>query len=83
MDDQEVFPGANMGGELASSSSMDSFFDDLFKETHACTHAHTCNPPDPDYFRCAILNGCRSPMCFLGFFCSRTEDSGTDEYSIS
>ncbi|KAM1483101.1 hypothetical protein TB2_034543 [Malus domestica] len=49
MDDQEVFPGANMGGELASSCSMDSFFDDLLKDTHACTHAHTCNPPGPDY----------------------------------
>ncbi|KAB2602398.1 hypothetical protein D8674_003403 [Pyrus ussuriensis x Pyrus communis] len=46
---QEVFSSANMGGELASSCSMDTFFDDLLKDTHACTHTHTCNPPGPDY----------------------------------
>ncbi|KAM2798438.1 hypothetical protein COP1_003393 [Malus domestica] len=46
---QEVFSPANMGGELASSCSMDTFFDDLLKDTHACTHTHTCNPPGPDY----------------------------------
>ncbi|CAN1307624.1 Basic leucine zipper 23 [Linum perenne] len=28
---------------------MDSFFDELLKDTHACTHTHTCNPPGPDY----------------------------------
>lgn len=46
---QEVFSSPNVGGELPSSCSMDSFFDDLFKDTHACTHTHTCNPPGPDY----------------------------------
>ncbi|KAL6270826.1 basic leucine zipper 23 [Prunus yedoensis var. nudiflora] len=46
---QEMFSGPNMGGENPSSCSMDSFFDDLLKDTHACTHTHTCNPPGPDY----------------------------------
>ncbi|CAN0878854.1 Basic leucine zipper 19 [Linum grandiflorum] len=45
---QEVFSAANMA-EFPSSGSMDSFFDELLKDTHACTHTHTCNPPGPDY----------------------------------
>ncbi|CAN1771339.1 Basic leucine zipper 23 [Linum perenne] len=40
---QEVFP------EIPSSGSMDTFFDELLRDTHACTHTHTCNPPGPDY----------------------------------
>ncbi|KAF7841229.1 basic leucine zipper 23-like [Senna tora] len=44
----EVFSSPNMG-ELPSSCSMDSFFEELLKDTHACTHTHTCNPPGPDY----------------------------------
>lgn len=44
----DVFSSPNMG-EIPSSSSMDSFFDELLKDTHACTHTHTCNPPGPDY----------------------------------
>lgn len=33
-----------------SSCSMESFFDDILKDTehHACTHTHTCNPPGRD-----------------------------------
>ncbi|KAF4366826.1 basic leucine zipper 23-like isoform X1 [Cannabis sativa] len=46
---QEVFSSPNMAGELPSSCSMDSFFDELLKDSHACTHTHTCNPPGPDY----------------------------------
>ncbi|KAJ7978620.1 Basic leucine zipper like [Quillaja saponaria] len=45
---QDFFSSPNMG-ELPSSCSMGSFFDDLLKDTHACTHTHTCNPPGPDY----------------------------------
>ncbi|XP_038706015.1 basic leucine zipper 23-like [Tripterygium wilfordii] len=45
---QEVFSSPNVG-EIPSSCSMDSFFDELLKDTHACTHTHTCNPPGPDY----------------------------------
>ncbi|KAJ9189560.1 hypothetical protein P3X46_000837 [Hevea brasiliensis] len=45
---QEVFSATNMG-EIPSNCSMDSFFDELLKDTHACTHTHTCNPPGPDY----------------------------------
>ncbi|XP_025015712.1 basic leucine zipper 19 isoform X2 [Ricinus communis] len=45
---QEVFSGTNMG-EMPNNCSMDSFFDELLKDTHACTHTHTCNPPGPDY----------------------------------
>lgn len=44
----EVFSSSN-AVELPSSCSMDSFFDEILKDTHACTHAHTCNPPGPDY----------------------------------
>ncbi|XP_041014506.1 basic leucine zipper 19-like [Juglans microcarpa x Juglans regia] len=44
---QEMFSSTNMG-ELPSSCSMESFFDELLKDTHACTHTHTCNPPGPD-----------------------------------
>lgn len=41
----EVFSGTN---ELPSSCSMDSFFDEILKDTHACTHTHICNPPGTD-----------------------------------
>ncbi|XP_058759091.1 basic leucine zipper 19-like [Vicia villosa] len=44
---QDVFPNPTMP-EFPSSGSMDSFFDELLKDTHACTHTHTCNPPGPD-----------------------------------
>lgn len=46
----EMFVGTNLAeiGDLPSSCSMDGFFDELLKDTHACTHAHTCNPPGPD-----------------------------------
>ncbi|EOX97659.1 Basic-leucine zipper transcription factor family protein isoform 3 [Theobroma cacao] len=43
---QEVFSG-NMA-DIPSSCSMDSFFDELLNDSHACTHTHTCNPPGPD-----------------------------------
>lgn len=43
----DVFSSPNMG-ELPSSCSMDSFFDELLRDSHACTHTHTCNPPGPD-----------------------------------
>lgn len=44
----DVFPSADLG-DLPSSCSMDSFFDEILKDTHACTHTHTCNPPGPDF----------------------------------
>lgn len=43
---QEMFSSANIGD--FPSCSMDSFFEDILKDTHACTHTHTCNPPGPD-----------------------------------
>lgn len=45
---QEVFSSPNMA-DIPSSGSMDSFFEELLKDTHACTHTHTCNPPGPDF----------------------------------
>lgn len=45
---QDVFSSPNMA-DLPSSCSMDSFFDEILKDTHACTHTHTCNPPGPDF----------------------------------
>lgn len=46
---QEMFSSSNMM-DLPSSCSIDSFdfVDELFKDAHACTHAHACNPPGPD-----------------------------------
>ncbi|KAG9147472.1 hypothetical protein Leryth_007282 [Lithospermum erythrorhizon] len=46
---QEMFSSSNMM-DLPSSCSLDSFdfIDELLKDAHACTHAHTCNPPGPD-----------------------------------
>ncbi|XP_028787475.1 basic leucine zipper 19 [Neltuma alba] len=44
---QGTFSGPNME-ELQSTGSMDSFFEELLKDAHACTHTHTCNPPGPD-----------------------------------
>ncbi|MFS8031483.1 putative transcription factor bZIP family [Helianthus anomalus] len=38
----EMFLGSSAGG------SMSSFFDEIFNDTHACTHTHKCNPPGPD-----------------------------------
>lgn len=43
----EMFLGSNVG-DIPSSGSMNSFFDDIFNDAHACTHTHTCNPPGPD-----------------------------------
>ncbi|KAJ1261063.1 hypothetical protein BS78_10G279700 [Paspalum vaginatum] len=39
-----------VGNDPPSSCSMDSYFDDILKDTehHACTHTHTCNPPVHD-----------------------------------
>ncbi|XP_076945282.1 basic leucine zipper 23-like [Bidens hawaiensis] len=37
----EMFLGSNLG-------SMNSLFDEIFNDTHACTHTHKCNPPGPD-----------------------------------
>ncbi|KAL5986055.1 hypothetical protein ACLOJK_028045 [Asimina triloba] len=48
---QDIFSTKNIGGDgdqQQPSCSMDSFFDEIFKDTHACTHTHTCNPPGPD-----------------------------------
>ncbi|CAI9104754.1 OLC1v1003501C1 [Oldenlandia corymbosa var. corymbosa] len=45
---QELFSNSSFG-DLPSSCSIGGFFDDLvFKDAHACTHTHTCNPPGPD-----------------------------------
>lgn len=39
--DRHVFADCN-------DLSMESFLDELLKNTHSCTHTHTCNPPGPD-----------------------------------
>ncbi|KAF3437373.1 hypothetical protein FNV43_RR20126 [Rhamnella rubrinervis] len=31
-----------------STTSVDSFIDDILKSTRTCTHTHTCNPPGAD-----------------------------------
>ncbi|CAA7021955.1 unnamed protein product [Microthlaspi erraticum] len=45
---QEAFSNSNMPELPLSNCSMDSFFDELLKDSHACTHTHTCNPPGPE-----------------------------------
>uniref|UniRef100_A0A0D6R0G4 BZIP domain-containing protein n=1 Tax=Araucaria cunninghamii TaxID=56994 RepID=A0A0D6R0G4_ARACU len=45
----EIFGSNNLGvDDLGSGSSMESFFEEILRDTHACTHTHTCNPPGPD-----------------------------------
>ncbi|XP_057525908.1 basic leucine zipper 23-like [Amaranthus tricolor] len=53
LDDGELefsnqFSSANIG-EIPGCGSMDSFFEELLKDTQTCTHTHTCNPPGPDF----------------------------------
>lgn len=55
MDDGEVETSDNALLQIPSSSrnlqdsaSVDSFIDDILKNTRTCTHTHTCNPPGPD-----------------------------------
>lgn len=44
------FTNPHMGDqELPTSCSIDSFINEILKDTHACTHTHTCNPPGPDF----------------------------------
>ncbi|XP_078440669.1 basic leucine zipper 23-like isoform X2 [Wolffia australiana] len=45
---QEASSNVNDGDQGAGSCSMESFFDEILKDSHACTHAHSCNPPGPD-----------------------------------
>lgn len=45
---QEMFPSPNFQ-DLPSSCSMDSLFDEILNDTHACTHTHTCNPTGPNF----------------------------------
>lgn len=45
---QDVFRGIDMSDDISSSCFAGSIFDELLKDTHACTHIHTCNPPGPD-----------------------------------
>lgn len=40
--DQALMPNSD------NSASVDSFLDELLKNTRTCTHTHTCNPPGPD-----------------------------------
>eukprot|EP00249_Psilotum_nudum_P008138 c21066_g1_i1 orf=235-1062(+) len=44
----ELLAESSLGAEISGSLSMESFFDEILKSTHACTHTHTCNPPGPD-----------------------------------
>ncbi|KAL1205786.1 Basic leucine zipper 23 [Cardamine amara subsp. amara] len=47
MDDGELEFSNQMGVDLPlSNCSMDSFFDELLRDS--CTHTHTCNPPGPE-----------------------------------
>lgn len=45
---QEVFSNSNMDEIQPGSCSMDTFFDELLRDSHACTHTHTCNPQGPE-----------------------------------
>nr|GFA48993.1 basic leucine zipper 23-like [Tanacetum cinerariifolium] len=41
-----MFSGSNVG-DIPSSGSVTSFFDEIFSDVRACTHTHTCNSPGP------------------------------------
>jgi len=45
---QDVFPGIDMSDDVSSRYFMGGIFDEFLKDTHVCTHIHTCNPPGPD-----------------------------------
>ncbi|CAA6663229.1 unnamed protein product [Spirodela intermedia] len=45
---QEVSSNVNDRDQCPGGCSMESFFDEILKDSHACTHTHTCNPPGPD-----------------------------------
>lgn len=46
----EAFLCPSLGADAPGGCSMDSYFDDILKDTEhlACTHTHTCNPPAHD-----------------------------------
>uniref|UniRef100_A0A7N1A3S9 BZIP domain-containing protein n=1 Tax=Kalanchoe fedtschenkoi TaxID=63787 RepID=A0A7N1A3S9_KALFE len=43
----EMFSSSDLG-DFPNNCSMDTFLDEILKDSHACTHTHTCNPPGPD-----------------------------------
>lgn len=45
--DHGLLPNPYPSNPIQTSSSIDSFLDEYFKNT-TCTHTHTCNPPGPD-----------------------------------
>lgn len=48
IDDGEVELSVDSSTNVYGSLSMDSFLDDLLRNSQTCTHTHTCNPPGPD-----------------------------------
>uniref|UniRef100_A0ACD5ZE50 Uncharacterized protein n=1 Tax=Avena sativa TaxID=4498 RepID=A0ACD5ZE50_AVESA len=46
----ETYLCSSLGTDAPGGCSMDSYFDDILKDTEhlACTHTHTCNPPAHD-----------------------------------
>jgi len=49
VDGGDINFSSNMVDDLGNGSSMESFFEEILRDTtHACTHTHTCNPPGPD-----------------------------------
>ena len=55
MDDGEVelsdnvqLSNPDLSIDFPAATSIDSFLDDLLKNTRTCTHTHTCNPPGPE-----------------------------------
>lgn len=48
MDDGEIDFSDHPVFSDCNDPSMENFLDELLKNTHSCTHTHTCNPPGPD-----------------------------------
>lgn len=55
MDDGEVelsdhifVPNSDSSSNIQASVSVDSFLDELLRNSQTCSHTHTCNPPGPD-----------------------------------
>lgn len=46
--DHDMFAESHLVNDIPCAASMESFLDELLKNTHSCTHTHKCNPPGPD-----------------------------------
>lgn len=46
--DDVMMPNPGSSNVIPGSMSVNSYLEDILKNTRTCTHTHTCNPPGPD-----------------------------------